>query len=144
MRSLKMHSQLKQIDRKEVELPDTVFVWDIESKVFQAIAVQCLSKIEGIALLEGNLIDSLLGRDSNERIKGIHVEQDQKNHAIEIKLEINVAYGVSIPQKAEEIQTKISEEISLFTGLHVGSVHVVFKNLIPSKSALESLHLQEV
>lgn len=128
-----MDSPLKHIDTKEIELPDTVFIRDIESKVFQSIAVQCLEKIEGVALLEGTFIDSLLGRDVNDTMKGIHVEQDPKNHSIQIKVEVNVGYGVSIPEKAEEVQNKLTEEISAFTGLHVGSVHVVFKNLIPSR-----------
>ena len=132
-----MHSQLKHIDKKEVELPDTVFIWDIETKVFQSIAIQCLAKIEGIALLEGSFIDSLLGRDASERVKGIHVEQDQKEHSIQLKLEINIAYGFSIPEKAEEVQVKVAEEITMFTGLHVGTIHVVFKNLIPSKVVSE-------
>lgn len=132
-----MENPLKHIDTKEVELPDTVFIRDIESRVFQAITVQCLSKISGVSLLDGTFIDSLLGRDSTERIKGIHVDQDSKNHSVQIKVEINVAYGVAIPAKAEEVQQKIAEEVSCFTGLHVGSVHVVFKNLIPSKAALE-------
>ena len=127
-----MQSPLKNIDTKEVELPETVFIRDIESRVFQAIAVQCLAKIEGISLLEGTFIDSLLGRDASERIKGIHVEQDPKHHAIQIKVEVNVAYGICIPDKAEEIQMKITQEISALTGLHVGSVHVIFKHLIPS------------
>lgn len=129
-----MHSQLERMDKKEVDLPDTVFIWDIESKVFQSIAIQCLSKIEGISLVEGSFIDHLLGRDASERIKGIHVEQDQKQHSIQMKIEINVAYGIEIPKKAEEIQVKVAEEVSQFTGLHVGSVHVVFKNLIPPKA----------
>ena len=132
-----MHDQLKHMDKKEVDLPNTAFIWDIESKVFQSIVVRCLSKIEGVALLEGNFMDSLLGRDTNERIKGIVVEQDQKNHSIQVKIEINVKYGILIPQKAEEIQTKVAEEISLFTGLHVDSVHVVFKNLVPCKTMQE-------
>ncbi len=138
-----MDSPLKNIDTKEVELPDTVFIRDIESRVFQSIAVQCLSKIEGVSLLEGTFIDSLLGRDASDRIKGIHVDQDSKNHSIQIKVEINIAYGVSIPEKAEEVQQKIAEEISLFTGLHVGTVHVVFKNIIPCKRALEECSKKE-
>lgn len=132
-----MHSQLERMDKKEVDLPDTVFIWDIETKVFQSIAIQCLSKIKGISLVEGSFIDNLLGRDSSERVKGIHVEQDQKQHSIQMKIEINVAYGIEIPQKAEEIQVKIAEEVSTFTGLHVGSVHVVFKNLMALKPVLE-------
>ncbi len=119
----------EKLDKKELNLPDTVFIRDIESRVFQAIVLQCLSKVEGIGLQEGNLFDSLLGREV-ERVKGIHVEQDQKQHSVLVKVEMNIAYGLSIPEKAEEIQTKIVEEISRWSGLHVSTVHVIFKDLI--------------
>lgn len=125
-----MYDQLKNMDTREVEFPDTVFIRDIDTRVFQAIALQCLSKIEGIALLEGNLFDSLLGREV-ERVKGIHVVQDQKQHSVEIRVEINVLYGVNIPAKAEEVQEKLVEEVSRLTSLHVSSVHVIFKDLVP-------------
>ncbi len=125
-----MHDPFKQIDKKELELPDTVFIRDIESKVFQSIIVRCIENITGVETLEGSLFDSLLGRDSLDGVKGVHVEQDQKNHAVNIRVEVNVAYGTSIPEKAEEIQAKIVEDISHLTGLHVGCVHVIFKNLI--------------
>ncbi len=125
-----MYGQLKNIDPKELKLPETVFIHNIESRVFQAIVVQCLSRIEGIALVEGNIIDYLLGRNPLEHLSGITVEQDEKNHAVRIKVEVHIAYGISIPQKAEEIQTKVAEEVSQHTGLHVGSVHVIFKDLI--------------
>lgn len=131
-----MHNSFKQMDAKEIELPETVFIRDIESRVFQSIVLQVLSKIEGVEPLEGNLFDSLLG-DSLDGIKGIHVDQDQKNHSVNVRVEINVAYGICIPEKAEEIQNKILEDISQLTSLHVGSVHVIFKNLISPKSTEE-------
>ena len=133
-----MLDQFEDIDTKEIDLPDTVFIRDIESRVFQAITIQVLSNIEGIALLGGNLFDNLLGREGQERIKGIHVEQDSKNHSVNIKVELNIAFGIALPEKAEEIQSKLVKEITRLTGLHVASVHVVFKNLIPSIS-LEKL-----
>ena len=125
-------SPLKNIDTKEIELPETIFIRDIEGKVFQSIVVQTLATIEGVALLEGNFIDSLLGRDA---VEGIQVDQDLKTHSVSLKIEINVAYGVCIPEKAEEVQMKIAEKISRFTGLHVASVHVIFKNLISLKNS---------
>lgn len=128
-----MHNPLKQIDTKELELPETVFIRDIETKVFQSIVVQSLSQIEGVETLEGNLFDDLLG-SGLDGIKGIHVDQDQKSHSVNVRLEINVAYGIVIPDKAEEIQNKILQDISNLTGLHLGTVHVVFKNLISNKS----------
>lgn len=117
------------MDTREIELPETVFIRDIDTRVFQAMVVQCLSKIEGIGLVEGNLFDSLLGREI-ERVKGIHVVQDQEKHSVELRVEINIAYGINIPAKAEEVQEKLIEEISRWSGLHVSSIHVIFKDLI--------------
>jgi uncharacterized alkaline shock family protein YloU len=124
-----MHDPFKQIDTKELELPETVFIRDIETKVFQSIALQTLSQIEGVETLEGNLFDNLLG-DGVDGVKGIHVDQDLKSHSVNVRIEINVAFGICIPEKAEEVQNKILREISRLTNLHVGSVHVIFKNLI--------------
>jgi uncharacterized alkaline shock family protein YloU len=120
--------------KEDYEFADTVFIRDVESRVFQAIAFKCLMSIEGVELIGGNILDSLLGRDSTDRIKGICIEQDQKNHSVNVKIELNVAYGICIPEKAEEIQSKVSKEICRLTGLHVGTVHVIFKNLISQES----------
>jgi uncharacterized alkaline shock family protein YloU len=105
------------------------FGQEIEDRVFQAIALQCLAKIEGVSLIEGNIIDHLFGRSSTERIRGINVTQDGSG-ALRVKVEVNMAYGISIPDKAKEIQHKIADEMKALTGLGVSSVHVVFKNLI--------------
>lgn len=118
------------VDTKEFEVPETVYSRDIETRVIQVIILQCLSKIENVGLLGGNLIDTLLGRTDSDRLKGIFVEQDSKNHQVKVKVEINVRYGISIPEKAEEIQSKVVKEIISLTGLHVATVHVVVKGLI--------------
>lgn len=120
----------RKVDTKEFELPETMFVRDIENRVFQSIAYECVSKIEGIALAEGNFLDNLLTRDGFEGLKAIRIDQDNNNHSVTVKIEINILYGYSIPSKAEEIQTKVAEEITRLTGLHVSGVHVVFKNMV--------------
>jgi uncharacterized alkaline shock family protein YloU len=127
----KKHEYAK-VDKKEFEIPTTTFVRDIEDRVFQGIVLHCLSKVEGISLVEGNFIDNILGRNSLEGIKGIHTAQDSKHQCVTIRVEVNVSYGVSIPHKAEEIQSKIAEEVTSLTGLHVATVHVVFKHVLPA------------
>lgn len=131
-----MYDQLKNMDAREIELPNTVFIRDIETRVLQGIVLQVLSKIDDISLIEGNIFDSILGRDL-ERIKGIHVEQEQKGRSVNIRVEINIIYGISIPEKSEEIQTKLTEEITKWTGLHVASIHVIFKELIAPQESNE-------
>lgn len=121
-----------KVDTAEFKLAETVFIHDIENKVFQSIVLQCLAQIDGIRLVEGNFIDHLLGRNS-EGLKGIHAEQNEKNQTIDIRVEVNIIYGIAIREKVEEIQTKISEQITKLTGLHVGSVHIVVRNVVPNE-----------
>ncbi|MCE5319061.1 MAG: Asp23/Gls24 family envelope stress response protein [Parachlamydia sp.] len=136
MNDIKQKVDVKKVDTKEFELPETLFVRDIENRVFQGIVLQCLSRIEGITLIEGNFIDSLLGRSGLEgNVKGISAEQDSKSQSVSIKVEVNICYGFSIPEKAEEIQSKITEDITRMTGLHVSCVHVVFKNVLSAEQA---------
>jgi uncharacterized alkaline shock family protein YloU len=124
---------MKKVDTKEFELPETMFVSDIDNKVLQGIVLQTLSSIEGISLGEGNFIDTLLGRGQIQNVAGIQAEQDNQSRSIHIKIDINICFGVRIPDKAEEIQTKVSEDLTRLTGLHVSSVHLVFRNVIPSQ-----------
>ncbi|NGX49773.1 MAG: hypothetical protein K940chlam5_01377 [Candidatus Anoxychlamydiales bacterium] len=125
-----MNDNFKEMDTKEIQLPETTFSRDIETKVFQSIVFKALNKIEGIHLVSKGLIDSLLGRDAQESFSAIHIEQEQKQHSVSVKLEVNIKFGIAIPEKSDEIQSKIIEDISKYTGLHVSSVHVIFKNLL--------------
>lgn len=118
-----------KIDEKELDFPDTLLISDIENRVFQSIALQVLSRIDGIGLIEGNFIDHILGRDTIERVRGIHVEQDEKKSTVNLKIELNIKYGIIIPIKAEEIQVALLEEISKLTALHVGTIHLIFRNI---------------
>ncbi len=133
-----------KVDTKEFELPETVFIRDIENRVFQGIVVKCLSNIEGVSPVTGNFIDNILGRDSLEGIRGIHIEQDSKHQCVFVKIEVNVGFGISIPQKANEIQTAVTEEITELTGLHVSEIHVVFKNIVSNEQLKKVANLPDV
>ena len=121
-----------KVDKKEFEIPQTTYSRDIESRVIQMIILQCLGKIKGVGVIGGTLIDTLFGREI-EKVKGIYVDQDPKTHSVKVKVEINIEYGIAIPQKTEEVQIKIVEEITTLTGLHVASIHVIVKGLLSSK-----------
>lgn len=99
---------------------------------FQEIVLKCLSQINGVGTVEGNLIDDILGRDQSSNLKGVHIEQDSRNCSVAVRLEVNVVYGVPIPEKADEIQSRVAEDVARLTGLHVSCVHVAFKKMIHS------------
>jgi len=143
MNHLKQKRETRKVDTKELELPETLFVRDIENKVFQGIVLQCLSKIKGIALVGGNFIDTLFDRGTLEGVKGIFAEQDSKSTSVSVKIEVNIEYGYSIPEKAEEIQIMVAEEIMRLTGLHVSNVHVIFKNVITQQESDQKKNLSK-
>lgn len=142
-KTAKTNKVVKKLDTQEFELPETHFVRDIENKVFQGIILQCLSKIDGIALVEGNFIDNIFSRTSLEGIKGIAIEQDNKNSSVGVKIDVNICYGYSIPEKADEIQTLCSEEITKLTGLHVSYVHIVFKSVVLPEHLKKNLGISD-
>lgn len=137
-RDSKRFVDIKKVDTKEFELPETVFVRDIDTRVFQGIVLQCLSRIEGVTSVEDSFISSILGRGGPEVGCGVISEKDSRNQSVSIKIEVNIEYGVPIPDKAEEIQSKVVEEITRLTGLRVSSIHVTFKNIITSEQAQEA------
>ena len=143
MDDVKKKATSKKVDTQEFDLPETYYVRDVENKVFQGIVLQCLSKIDGIALIEGNFIDNIFSRSSLERVKGIFIEQDNKNHSVGVRIDVNILYGYSIPEKAEEIQTLCSDEITKLTGLHVSFVHVVFKNVVLPSQERKGMTFQD-
>lgn len=122
--------ELSNFDSREFELPETLYVRDIENRVFQNIVVQCLSKIKDVVLVENSFIGNILSRNPVEGISSVQAEQDNQNHSLNIRIEVNIAYDISIPEKAEEIYAKVTEALIRLTGLHVASIHVVFKDLI--------------
>jgi len=119
----------KKWDSKEFELPETVFVRDIEDHVFKTIVMNCLQKLEGVSLDGGGFFDHLFGRDVVDGVKGVHVSQSPKSPSVSLRVEVKIEYGYSIPEKTEEIQATIAREITEYTGLHVSEVHVVVKRV---------------
>lgn len=131
LREQKRVTDTKKVDTKEFELPETAFISDIDPQIFQGIVIQCLSEIEGIALAQTGFFNNILGRTGPEVGCAVQSEKDQRSQSVSIKIEVNIQYGLSIPRKAEEIQTKVAEEITKLTGLHVSAIHLVFRNIIP-------------
>lgn len=128
---MKQELKKRPLDQSEFELPETMFVREIDDRVFQSIILKCLSEIQGIGFLGRTFIDQLLRRDRAEGVRGVVIKQDSKSQSVSIRIEVTIAFGESIPEKTREIQDKISVQIKKMTELHVSCVHVVVKNLSP-------------
>jgi uncharacterized alkaline shock family protein YloU len=117
-----------KMDMNEIELPETLFVRNIDSRVFQGIVKQCLAQIEGIKLLESHRFTRLLPQSAVYGVRGISVDQD-KSSSVTIRIQVKICYGFSIPKKSDEIHQKVSQQVTHLTGVHVSAVRVHFKGL---------------
>jgi uncharacterized alkaline shock family protein YloU len=138
-----MNAQEKQHKTKEPELPETHYIRHIDNEVFKGIILRCLLQVEGIAPIEGNFLQSLFHLSALDSLKGIEVLQNAQKRSIEIDITVNICSEENIPEKAEQIQTKVCEEITKATGVHVASIHVAFKKMISlneAKRFTASLH----
>lgn len=130
--------------KEEYELPETVFVRDIEDQVFKTIVMNCLRKLEGVSLDGGGFFDHLFGRDTVDGVRGVSVTQSTDKPSVSLKVEVKIEYGYSIPEKTGEIQSAIAREITEYTGLHVCEVHVVVKRVYAPREEVEEVSELEV
>jgi len=91
----------------------------ISDDVIGAIAGIELGKIEGVHPVGGGIAD-YLGRKNPS--KGVKIDATDDHISIEVFLIVD--YGVSIPDVAHEVQTRLRKVISDMTGKFVSAVNV--------------------
>lgn len=129
----------KRVDQKEFDLPETVYIHDIDNQAIQNIVAQILSRIPGVHLSHESLMESFLGKKSLSSTKGIHVEQDPKAKCVKIRIELVVDYGISIPEISQAIYDEVAKEVPELTGLPISQIHLLYKDVRTPKSEYSSL-----
>jgi len=110
----------------------------ISSDVIASIAAQAASKVEGVTVVASsfNLGEIFGSRDAARR--GVAVKTDQESGHVEINVDVNVVYGVTIYDAAHDLQRLIKEEVEALTGsMNVDHVNVRVKNLVMPEEAPE-------
>jgi uncharacterized alkaline shock family protein YloU len=123
-------AKAEKLDRREFDFPETHYLSNIDNKVFQNIVANAVQEIEGVSLYGGKLFGQLLLRERRENARSIRISQNEASHSVEVIVEVTIAYGLSIPTVAEELQNKIAERIIEMTGLHVSSIEVIFRDIV--------------
>lgn len=96
----------------------------IEENVITTIVGLAVSKVEGVAGMEGKLMGNLAEKIGRKDLaKGIKVETDNENTAT-VEVTINVKYGTKIQEVAKKVQNTIKEAVKSMTGFEVPSVTV--------------------
>lgn len=111
-----------EIKHKHIEETDLGLI-RIAPEVIEVIARISTLDVDGVVELNSN---SFLGINTDSS-KGIKVEVGEKEAAIDIS--VNIKYGFSIPELAENIQSSVKDSIETMTGLNVVEVNVAISNV---------------
>ncbi|EHO45719.1 Asp23/Gls24 family envelope stress response protein [Lentilactobacillus kisonensis] len=102
-----------------------------EDDVLAKIAGNTVRDVDGVLSLEGNLIDSVTDRFSDETDPAMGVKVDLDNDDKEVKLSMDaiLEYGKSIPSVFNKVTGKLSQAINEMTDLKPTEIKINVKDL---------------
>lgn len=106
-----------------MDLNDTKTNVSIANDAIRVIVGVCVTSIDGVHSLKGNITNSMVSKVSPSRLgESILLTIDGNN--ISIHLELNIKDEYNINEVSKNIQEKVKEQIESMTGFVVPSVSI--------------------
>ena len=97
----------------------------IAGDVIATIAGLAATEIEGIASMQGNLTNELVGKLGMKNLtKGVTVEFAEEGASVHVALAVIMKYGYSIPKVCKAVQDRVKSAIENMAGLKVLDVNI--------------------
>lgn len=107
-------------EKPEVEKVGEVKIAD---DVVATIAGLAATEIEGVASMQGNLTNELVGKLGMKNLsKGVRIEV--VSGSVHVELSVVMKYGYSIPKTSQAVQERVKSAIENMTGLYVQEVNI--------------------
>ncbi|GHP15102.1 alkaline-shock protein [Lentilactobacillus fungorum] len=102
-----------------------------EDDVLAKIAGNTVRDVDGVLSLEGNLIDSVTDRfsDDTDPTTGVKVDLDNDDKEVKLSMDAVVEYGKSIPAVFNKVTNKLSQAINEMTDLKPTEIKINVKDL---------------
>lgn len=95
----------------------------IADDVIATIAGLAATEIEGVASMQGNLTNEIVGKLGVRNLsKGVKIELFE--NSVSVDLSIMMKYGYSIPETCQAVQDRVKSAIENMTGLQVTFVNI--------------------
>lgn len=95
-----------------------------------SIVKHAVGTVKGVTRLSGSsFVDNLAEIVGSRKIKDRSIQIQIAEDTVSVEVSVNVAYGVHLPTVCAEVQHSISDEIRRLTGLKVGKVNVVVREM---------------
>jgi len=115
------------METKNVNAEDREFTSEVKiaGDVIATIAGLAATEIEGIASMQGNLTNELVGKLGVKNLtKGVTVEFDEEGASVHVALAVIMKYGYSIPKVCKAVQERVKSAIENMAGLKVLDVNI--------------------
>lgn len=97
----------------------------IAGDVIATIAGLAATEIEGIASMQGNLTNELVGKLGMKNLtKGVTIQFDEDGSSVHVALAVVMKYGYSIPKVCKAVQDRVKNAIESMAGLKVCNVNI--------------------
>lgn len=95
----------------------------IASDVVAIIAALAATETEGVSSMAGNITNELIGKFGMRNLSK-RVKVTMEEGLVHVDIMLNIKYGYSIKEVAEQVQNRVSQQIETMTGLIVPEVNV--------------------
>ncbi|MBO5352670.1 MAG: Asp23/Gls24 family envelope stress response protein [Lachnospiraceae bacterium] len=105
----------------------TEFVSEVKiaGDVIATIAGLAATEIEGIAFMQGNLTNELVGKLGMKNLtKGVTIQFEEDGASVHVALAVVMKYGYSIPKVCKAVQDRVKNAIESMAGLKVCNVNI--------------------
>lgn len=97
----------------------------IAGDVIATIAGLAATEIDGIASMQGNLTNELVGKLGMKNLtKGVHIHFSEDGTSVRVALSVIMKYGYSIPKTCKAVQERVKSAIENMAGLKVVDVNI--------------------
>ena len=110
---------------KEYEEKEFTSEVKIAGDVIATIAGLAATEVDGIASMQGNLTNELVGRLGMKNLtKGVTIEFEEDGASVHVALAVVMKYGYSIPKTCKAVQDRVKNAIENMAGLKVLDVNI--------------------
>lgn len=97
----------------------------IAGDVVATIAGLAATEIEGIASMQGNLTNEIVGKLGVKNLtKGVSVQFEEDGVTVNVSMSVVMKYGYSIPNTCKLVQERVKNAIENMAGLKVSEVNI--------------------
>ncbi len=111
--------------------PDLETVLTYNDDVLAKIAGNTVRDVDGVLSLEGNLIDSMTDRfsDNTDPTTGVKVDLDNDEKKVKLSMDAVLEYGKSIPNVFDKVTNKLCQALTDMTDLKPVEIKINIKDL---------------